>query len=71
MTTIRRKLSRERTRTVSASPVASEKMNLIHTELWPPRVPIIPGSLETGSCLARLNGEGLKYFKNYIAAHKA
>lgn len=69
--TIRGRLSRERTRTVSASQIASEKMSLIHTELWPPQVPIMPWSLETGSCLAWLNGGGLKYFRNYRPAHKA
>lgn len=59
MTTVRRRLSRERARTVSSSQIASEKMNLIHTKLWPPRMPIMPWSLETGSCLARPNGGGL------------
>lgn len=70
MTTVRRRLSRERTRTASTSQIASEKVNLIHTKLWPPRVPIMPWSLENCSCLARLNGGGLKYFRNYRAAIK-
>lgn len=71
MTTVRRRLSRERTRTVSASEIASEKMHLIHTKLWPPQVSIMPWSLETGSCLTCPNGGGLKYSRNYRAAHKA
>lgn len=53
------------------SQIASEKMNLIHTKLWPSWVSIMPWSLETGSCLARSNGGGLKYLRNYRAAHKA
>lgn len=69
MTTGRRGLSRERRRAALFSETTSEKMSWIQTELWPPCVAITLWSVETGSCIACLSEGGLKYFRNYRAAH--
>lgn len=68
MTTGRRGLSRERRRAISFSETASEKTNGIQIELQPPWVAIMLWSVETGSCIACLNGD-LKYFRNHRAAN--
>lgn len=71
MATGRRALSRERTRAVPFSELASKNMSHIHTELWPAWVATMLWSVETGCCTACLNRGGLDYFRNCRAAHSS
>lgn len=64
MATGRRGLSRERTRAVSFSEMAPEKINRIHTEFQPLWMAIVLWSVETDGCVACLNGDGLEYVRN-------